>query len=95
MLAVFGNICARSGQKARARAILAELEERASTGRTTIMALGYVLVGLGELNRAITCFERAAAERAGLIVFLKVEPMVDPLRGDARFVALLQRLRLH
>jgi tetratricopeptide (TPR) repeat protein len=94
MLAVFGNICARSGQEARARTILAELRERSATGATTVMALGYVLVGLGELDDAVTCFERAAEERAGLIVFLKVEPMVDPLRGHARFVRLLQRLRL-
>ena len=59
------------------------------------MALGYVLVGLGELDEAVACFERAAEERAGLIVFLKVEPMVDPFRRHARFVRLLQRLRLH
>lgn len=94
MLAVLGNIYARQGNEAAARAILQELRDRGADGRTTIMALGYVYVGLGEIERALDSFERAADQRAGLVVFLKVEPMVDPLRGHPRFARLLQRLNL-
>lgn len=60
----------------------------------TLADLGYVLAGLGEIEEAITCFEGAADARAGLIVYLKVEPMVDPLRAHPRFVSLMRRLNL-
>jgi hypothetical protein len=54
----------------------------------------YAVSGLGEIEEAITCFEGAADARAGSIVYLKVEPMVDPLRAHPRFVSLMRRLNL-
>jgi TolB-like protein/Flp pilus assembly protein TadD len=94
MLAVLGNLCAVSGDRPGAAAALSELRDRHAHGRATVADLGYVLAGLGEIEEAVDCFERAADARAGLIVYLKVEPMVDPLRVHPRFVKLLERLRL-
>ena len=94
MLAVLGNICGTAGQKNRAQDILRELRERHAHGRATVADLGWVLAGLGEMDEAVTCFEGAADSRAGLIVYLKVEPMVDPLRAHPRFVSLMRRLNL-
>ena len=93
ILAVLGNVYAASGDTARARAVAAELRSDAQ-GRATLADLDYVLAGLGEIEEAITCCEGAARSRAGLIVYLKVEPMVDPLRGHPRFIALRRRLKL-
>jgi len=94
MLAVLGNICGMAGALDRARAILRELRERYTHGRATTADVGWVLAGLGEIDEAVSCFERAADDRDGLIVYLKVEPMVDPLRGHPRFIALMRRLNL-
>jgi tetratricopeptide (TPR) repeat protein len=94
MLAVLGNVYAVSGDTARALAVASEIRERHAQGRATIADLGYVLAGLGESEEAIACFEGAADARAGLIVYLKVEPMVDPLRAHPRFVSLMRRLNL-
>jgi hypothetical protein len=91
---VLGNICAIAGEPDRAREILRELRERYTHGRATTADVGWVLAGLGDVDEAVACFERAAEDRDGLIVYLKVEPMVDPLRGHPRFIALLQRLHL-
>ena len=93
ILAVLGNVCAVGGDTARARAIASELREHAQ-GRATLADLGYVLAGLGDIEEAIACFEGATDARAGLIVYLKVEPMVDPLRAHPRFVSLMRRLKL-
>ena len=94
MLAVLGNVYASAGDTARALEVASEIRERHAQGRATIADLGYVLAGLGEIEEAITCFERAADARAGLIVYLKVEPMVDPLRAHPRFISLMRRIKL-
>jgi hypothetical protein len=37
-------------------------------------------IGLGEHERALKVLEKAHADRSGLLVYLKVEPMFDALR---------------
>jgi TolB-like protein/Flp pilus assembly protein TadD len=53
-----------------------------------------VQVGLGRVNEAFAWLEKAYEERAGFMPYLKVEPLFDPLRGDARFADLLRRIGL-
>ncbi|MCG8425292.1 MAG: winged helix-turn-helix domain-containing protein [Proteobacteria bacterium] len=64
--------------------------ERAPVAPST---LAMIYLGMGDRERAIVAFERSAARRAGWIMpFLRVEPMVDPLRGDPRFAAVLRQI---
>jgi hypothetical protein len=51
-------------------------------------------VGLDDKNQAFEWLEKAFAERSANLTVLKAEPMFDPLRSDARFQALLQRVGL-
>ena len=53
-----------------------------------------VYVGLGERDQAFAWLERAFDERRGWLAYLKVEPMLDPLRTDPRFATLVRRMRL-
>jgi hypothetical protein len=53
-----------------------------------------VFVALGDHERALTWLERAVEERAPYVAMMAVEPALDPLRSDPRFVRLLKRLGL-
>ena len=55
---------------------------------------GVVNVGLGENEKAMEWLERAFADRSNGLVFMKVEPELDSLRSNLRFVSLLQRVKL-
>ncbi len=49
---------------------------------------------LGEKDQAFEWLEKAYQERAGELIYLKVEPNLDPLRDDPRFQDLLRRMNL-
>ena len=49
---------------------------------------------VGETERALDWLERAHAERDGTLVWIKVHPRLDGLRGEPRFRDLLARMRL-
>lgn len=49
---------------------------------------------VGENGRALDWLEKAYSERDGTLVWLKVHPRLDGLRGEARFRDLLARLKL-
>jgi hypothetical protein len=38
--------------------------------------------------------EKAYEERSGFLAFINVEPMLDALRGDARFGELVEKMKL-
>ena len=48
---------------------------------------------LGEKDQALLYLNKLVAERSWLVTQLKVDPQVDPLRGDTRFDALLKVIR--
>ena len=47
-----------------------------------------------DAERLVANLHRAYAERRGWLAYLRVNPLVDPLRGQPRFEALLEKLRL-
>ena len=53
-----------------------------------------ISVGLGELETALEWLEKAYQDRDFYLIYLKVDPRLDPLRGDARFIDLLRRVGL-
>jgi len=50
-------------------------------------------MALGEKDKAIEWLERSYQEGAGLdLIFLKVDPMLDPLQKEPRFQALVAKV---
>ena len=84
---------ARAGRDADARGALAELEE-AARRRRYVSAYYFAIarLGLGETDAALEQLERALEERAGFLAYLRVEPIFDPVRDEARFRQLVERV---
>lgn len=86
-----GALAALAGDTAAARATLASLNRH--TGENAF-SIAQVYAALGDREQALRWLERAQAERSdGFIVFARVVPWFDSLRGDSRFNAMLARAR--
>lgn len=90
----FGYACAVAGRHDEARRVLAEMERLSENSYVSSYYFAIIYIGLGEIDRAFEWMARVCEERAGFLAFLKVEPVLDPLRSDARFNNLLRRVGL-
>jgi Predicted integral membrane protein len=92
-LAALGQVYARTGKVEEARKILAQLNEESKSRFVAPYAKALVLTALGEKRDAIDELERAYREGTGAYLFvIKVDPLLDDLRGDPRFDALVQKI---
>ena len=76
---------------------IAALQAQVEPGKSTdwtYWTLAKLHTSLGERAEAITWLERMYEKRSGLLVYLKVEPHFDPLRGEPRFQALMEKVGL-
>jgi adenylate cyclase len=84
---------AQSGDKEVAMQMLAELEELARYGNVHAYWRTVLYLSLGNRDEAIRWLEQGVADHEGLdIAWIKVDPLLDPLRGDPRFEALVQKV---
>jgi tetratricopeptide (TPR) repeat protein len=93
MLAAIGHNAGLGGDAERARAVLAELEQIAGQRYVSSYCTALVHIGLADHDRAFACLDRACEERAGYLVYLNVDPAVDPIRNDPRFGELLRKTK--
>jgi TolB-like protein/Tfp pilus assembly protein PilF/tRNA A-37 threonylcarbamoyl transferase component Bud32 len=93
--ASLGYALARAGRHAEAQAIYDDLAARVAAGEyVSPVAFATILIGLGDADRALDWMERALDDRRGWLVYLNVNPLLDPLRGHPRFEELIRRMRL-
>jgi serine/threonine-protein kinase len=89
-IGLLGNFYARAGCVNEAKAILAELTERARTIYVPPHAFSYVYAGLGDLDAA---FEwQAKAHDDGAAAFNYCSPVIDNMRGDPRHLAQMRAM---
>jgi TolB-like protein/Tfp pilus assembly protein PilF len=92
MTSALANAYARSGNKGEAERLLADLISESKRQYVSPYYFAVLCVGLGKTEEAIDWLEKAFADRSNGLVFLKVEPELDNLRSNPRFIALQRRL---
>jgi TolB-like protein/Tfp pilus assembly protein PilF len=88
------HLLVKAGRRREAMAIVDRFVSIAQKQYVPPVVLAYMFTGIGDTERAFQWLEKAAAERASLLVFLQVDPAWASLRSDPRFDTLVRRIGL-
>ena len=84
---------AQSGDKNAAVQMLAELEELSQNRYVSAYSRALLYLSLKNPEEAIRWLEKGITDHEGRpLTWIKVDPLLDPLRGDPRFEALVQKV---
>jgi tetratricopeptide (TPR) repeat protein len=95
MKAIIGQSHARRGDRREARKILDDVTKAIAEGiNVSAYVMAAIHSALGERDPAFDWLDRAYEQREVHLVSLKVDPALDGLRADERFVQLMRRVGL-
>jgi TolB-like protein/Flp pilus assembly protein TadD len=93
VLGLLGHAYASSGNKTEALKILEQLKELSRQRYASAYSFVVVYLGLGDKEEALRWLEQGYQDRAGNdIGWIRVDSLVDPLRGDPRFEAIAEKI---
>jgi len=89
-----GYAYAVSGERDKAQAIIAELNQASSHRFVSPWCTAIIYVGLGDKQRALDGLEKSYEVRSQWLIWLKMDKILDPLRSEPRFIELLKKVGL-
>jgi tetratricopeptide (TPR) repeat protein len=92
--AALGHLYGSVGKTTEAKTIFDELTARATHSFVPSYDIALVCAGLGWKDQAIEYLSQAYREKSGWMTYINIDPRLDSLRADARFIELRHRLRL-
>jgi TolB-like protein/DNA-binding winged helix-turn-helix (wHTH) protein/Flp pilus assembly protein TadD len=92
--ALLGHAYAVSGRIIDAHRELSKLEAAATKRYIPPSYFALVWMGLGDNKQALIWLDRGYEDRSEHMLYLGLEPLVDPLRADPGFVSLLKQVGL-
>lgn len=93
-LALLGAAEAFGGHEQEARGRLEQLDALAGEAYVAPSHRSLPWIALGDYDRAFALLHQAAEERDTLPLYLTTSPVYAPIRGDQRYEALLEKIRL-
>ena len=84
----------KTGRTAKAAQLIEHLAERAKTASFAAFQLATVYAEIGRKDEALTFLQASFDAHDDRMVWLKVEPSFDTLRGDERFNQLMRKMNL-
>jgi len=89
-----GNAYARAGQTAEARKMIDRLQAQVRKNGVGRYEIALIYAGMGKKQEAFQWLEEAYQTRDVGLIYLKIDPCLDPLRSDPRFDDLIGRVGL-
>lgn len=93
-LPALAHAYALAGRAGEARVILEEVKKEIPGRHVPSPLIARTHLGLGEHELALDYLEKGLDERSYWMVFLKTDPVYDPIRAHPRFLSLLQQMAL-
>jgi len=84
----------RAGDREYSEVLLKELEDKLKHDYVSPVELATLHLGLGNNQQALDWMERSHDERRGWMAYLNVHPILDPVRNEPRFKALVEKMKL-
>jgi TolB-like protein/Tfp pilus assembly protein PilF len=92
-LGLLGHLYGATGRKEEATKILGQLQAIRERRYFDPYNLAIVYLGLGDREQALTALEQSFDDRNGTqLEYIRIDPFLDPLRGDPRFEALAEKI---
>lgn len=92
MLSMLGYAYARGGRRNEAQVILDKLVKRRKQHFVSPFMIALLCTALDKKDEAIDWLNKAVDERDPQLIWVGIEPQLDPLHTDQRFKQLLQKL---
>ena len=93
-LAALGHVYASSGNSAEARKILDTLFVVNKQEPVSPFFFALVYTGLNDKENALQWLEKAVEEKSGSVRYLKMEPRLQNLRNEQRYITLMKKIGL-
>ena len=87
-----GHVYAVSGEMREAETVTAALKQQSTRRYVNLYELALIDVGLGRPDQAFAWLDKALRERSDQVIYLRVDPRLDPVRADPRFADLVRRV---
>jgi hypothetical protein len=89
---MLGQAYAGAGRREEAQKIIRDLDDRATQSYLSPYLVASIYARLGDKDQTIVRLERAYNNRDDVLIWIKVDPKLDVVRSDPRFVDLLRRV---
>jgi serine/threonine-protein kinase len=91
-VAALGRAYGLAGKREKALECVAELRALSEQRYITPYAIALIYASMGETDQALSWLQDAYDQRVSELIFLKVDPFLDKLHTDSRFVDLLEKV---
>ena len=93
-IASLGYALASASRVPEALHLIDELKSQSATQYVSPVGVAVIYIGLGKPDLAMEWLEKAYQQREDVLVWLKCDPIYDPMRTHPQFQALVRRLAL-